>query len=384
MTSMTADLDSLIQQEFCLAPDLIYLNHAAVAPWPARTRAAVEAFARENATWGARHYPRWQEKEENLRHQFASLINAPSAEDIALLKNTSEALSQVAYGLTWEPGDNVVISNQEFPSNRIVWHSLASLGAEVREVDLSTAQSPEQALLSACDARTRLLSISAVQYATGLCMDLEVLGDYCRQQSILFCVDAIQSIGALPFDVQAIQADFVMADTHKWMLGPEAVALFYCRPSLRESLTLHEFGWHMLEDSTNYTASDWVISPTARRFECGSPNMLGIHAASASLELIAEIGMAHIAERVLSNTQLAVQRIADSAVLELISDPTPARASGIITFRSQKIHSDALYRTLMQQNVVCAARGGGVRFSPHFYTSPKLILQALELAESLD
>ena len=225
---MADNLQQLIRREFPLRDDVHYLNHAAVSPWPRRTADAVCRFARENAEQGSLEYATWLRVESDLREQLRRLLNASSADDIALLKNTSEALSVVAHGVDWRDGDNVVISDQEFPSNRIVWESLAGHGVRVREVDLAAGPDPEQALIGACDQRTRLLAISSVQYGTGLRTDLERLGQRCREREILFCVDAIQSLGTLPMDVKRNHADFVMADGHKWMLGPEGLAVFYC------------------------------------------------------------------------------------------------------------------------------------------------------------
>lgn len=370
------------QDEFILDSGLIYLNHAAVAPWPQRTRDAVSAFAEENARRGSQGYPRWLQVERQLRQLLATLINAPAADDIALLKNTSEALSVVAYGLDWQAGDNIVISNEEFPSNRIVWQSLSQYGVEVREVDLAYGESPEAALLDACDNNTHLLSISAVQYASGLRMDLQRLGEACRSKNILFCIDAIQHIGALQFDVQAIHADFVMADGHKWMLGPEGLALFYVRPELRERLQLKQFGWHMVEQHHDFNKRQWTPAHSARRFECGSPNMLAIHALHASIQLILQTGMQHIEERVLANSRLMIDTIQQTDNLELLTNQDAARLSGIVTFRNTGKDSQQLYQTLMDNDVMCAARGGGVRFSPHFYNNDQEIEQALQMAAS--
>ena len=373
-------IEELIAVEFARQPELIYLNHAAVAPWPLRTQQAVEAFAQENHQFGARNYPIWVKIEQQTRQLLAQLINAPAADDIALLKNTSEGLSFIAYGLDWQAGDNVVISSQEFPSNRIVWHSLAQFGVEVREVDLLNAATPEDALLQATDKHTRLLSISSVQYASGLRVHLERLGEHCRAHDILFCVDAIQSIGALQFDVQAAQADFVVADGHKWMLGPEGVALFYCRRELQPVLKLHEYGWHMLADMTDYTATRWEFAANARRFECGSPNMLGIHALHASLSLLLEAGMAGVEARVLDKAQTLFELIKSSPSLSLLTDTRPGRYAGIVTFTHQEADATQLYQRLMQQGVICAARGGGIRFSPHFYSDTAQLAQAVNLA----
>jgi cysteine desulfurase/selenocysteine lyase len=368
--------------DFELQHDLIHLNHAAVAPWPRCTREAVEVFARENATQGSLHYADWIKQESQLRHLLAQLINARQADDIALLKNTSEALSVVAHGLAWQAGDNIVISDQEFPSNRIVWESLQDRGVEVRQVSLCSANSPEQALMQACDASTRLLAISSVQYASGLRVKLELLGPFCRDQSILFCIDAIQSIGALEFDVEAVNADFVMADGHKWMLGPEGLALFYSHKTAREQLRLHQFGWHMIEHHEDFDRKDWQIATSARRFECGSPNMLGIHALHASVSLILATGMPHIQRAVLANSETLFALIKSSTNLECITDMTPGRYGGIVVFRHKAIPSAHLYRHLIQHRVLCALRGGGIRFSPHFYTPQEHLQQAIKLADT--
>lgn len=260
---------STFLDEFTQAPGLRYLNHAAVAPWPKRAATAVARFAQENVLLGARDYPDWMIVEQRLRERLMRLLNAPSTDDIALVKNTSEALSFVAFGLDWKSGDQIVISDEEFPSNRIVWEALKPQGVEVIQVSLKV-DDPEAALLAACGPRTRLLSISAVQFATGLRLDLEVLGEGCKQRNVLFCIDAIQHLGALPFDVQASQCDFAMADGHKWLLGPEGLGVFYCRAQLRPQLKLHEFGWHMLEHMGDYNRTTWEPAVSARRFECGS------------------------------------------------------------------------------------------------------------------
>lgn len=356
-----------LSDEFALDPGLVYLNHAAVAPWPRRTARAVERFAEENLRQGATHYPRWMDKEAQLRGQCRDLVNAPSADDIALLKNTSEALSVVAHGLAWQTGDNVVISDEEFPSNRIVWESLRARGVETRRARLAAASSPEDALASCIDARTRLLSVSSVEYASGLRLDLDRLGEICRARGVLFCVDAIQSLGVLPFDVAACGADFVMADGHKWLLGPEGLALFYVRPGIRDQLRLNQYGWHMVEDALDFSRDDWRVAASARRFECGSPNMLGIHALSASLELLAEAGIANVAAEVLAHTAYLMDALAALPGIEILTPRAPGRYAGIVNFRHARVAPAELHARLVAQRVVCAQRGGGVRFSPHFY-----------------
>ena len=368
----------LPDDEFTLDSSVCYLNHAAVAPWPQRTVRAVERFARENGTLGAQHYPRWLVVERNLRGQLQQLVNAESPDEIALLKNTSEALSVVAWGIDWRPGDQVVITNREFPSNRVVWESLAGLGVEVIEADISPADQAEAAVIGCIGSRTRLVSVSSVQYSTGLALDLAAIGAACRARGVLFCVDAIQSIGVMPFDVQACQADFVMADGHKWMLGPEGLALFYCRRELQPMLTLRQYGWHMLEDMGDYERRDWRAADSARRFECGSPNMLGIHALQASVGLLLETGLEKIYQAVSRNISYLIDNMKSNGA-NILSESAPHRRAGIVTFERPGLDMRQLHRYLMENGVICALRGGGIRFSPHFYTRESDLARALSV-----
>ncbi|MGG2397235.1 aminotransferase class V-fold PLP-dependent enzyme [Pseudomonas sp. SH1-B] len=372
----------VFHDEFPQEQGLRYLNHAAVSPWPKRSAEAIRRFSEANVTYGARGYSDWLKAERSLRERLMRLMNAPSTGDIALVKNTSEALSFVAFGLDWRPGDQVIISDEEFPSNRIVWLALASQGVEVMEVSLK-GDDPEGALLAAVTPRTRLLSISAVQFASGLRLDLPRLGQGCRKHGVLFCIDAIQQLGALPFDVQAYGCDFAMADGHKWMLGPEGLGVFYCRTAVREQLKLHEYGWHMLEHAGDYNRQDWQPARSARRFECGSPNMLGAFALEASLSLLEEVGMEKVGEYLEERVQRLTDAIGKLPGAMLHSPLAARRRAGILNFSLAGWDNAALYQRLREEQVICVQRGAGVRLSPHFYTREQVIEETLGLLSQL-
>ncbi len=378
------NIQAQLRHEFPLNDDLVYLNHAAVGVWARRTADAVHAFAQENMQQGATDYPTWMHIEQSLRQQLTSLLHAEHSDDIALLKNTSEGLSIIAYGLDWQAGDNLVIAQQEFPSNRIVWESLHHQGVEVRLADVSE-DDPEGALLALCDAKTRLLSVSSVQYGNGMRMDLQRLGDACQQAHIFFCVDAIQSLGALDIDVQAIHADALIADAHKWLLGPEGIAVFYTTAAARERLKLHQFGWHMVEQVGDFDATNWQPAASARRFEAGSLNMLGIHALHAALSLTLEIGITHIERMLLERTCALMDMVIEDPQLELLSPTAWQRTSGIVSFRvngKSDAEHQALYQSFMQAKVICAHRAGSIRFAPHFYTPYSCFDTAWERVQS--
>jgi selenocysteine lyase/cysteine desulfurase len=215
-------------------------------------------------------------------------------------------------------------------------------------------------------------------------MDLVRIGEFCKQRGILFCIDAIQSIGAVQFDVQAYQADFVMADGHKWMFGPEGLGVFYTTSAARDKLKLTQYGWHMMKDIHNYENKPWEVHPTARRFECGSPNMLGIHAFSASLSLLLETGMATVEAQVLEKSDYLIDAIDKNGQLVLLSGRQSKLKSGIVIFKHLTVANEALYKYLQKNSVVCALRGGGIRFSPHFYNTFEEIDRALELISSVE
>ncbi|PCJ19040.1 MAG: hypothetical protein COB04_06590 [Gammaproteobacteria bacterium] len=253
----------------------------------------------------------------------------------------------------------------------------------MREVDLNSAENPEQALIKQMDSNTRLLTISSIQYASGLKMDLAPLGHHCRASETLFCVDAIQSLGAVPFDAQAIDADFVMADGHKWMLGPEGLALFYCKQEIQPQLKLNQFGWHMVEHQGDYDRTDWSPATNAQRFECGSPNMMGIHALSASLSLLLEVGLAEVDALIQTKVDYLLEQLQLIPGLSIHSPLERKSRSGIINFTINNVNHALLHKQLVQSNIICAYRGGGIRFSPHFYTPDSALRSAIETLKLL-
>lgn len=366
---------------FQLDDHILHLNHAAVAPWPKVTRDAVVAFADENVSIGSQNYDQWLQTEQQLKQKLVRLINAESTDEIAILKNTSEGLSLIAQGLKFESGDNIVIPAEEFPSNKVVWQALESQGIELRQVPVQTSEQPEQALIDAINEHTRLLSCSSVQYARGLRLDLNLIGKACKHNDTLFCVDAIQSLGAIAFDAQKCQADFVVADGHKWMCAPEGTALFYCRQSVQPLLQLRQFGWHMLKDAFNFAHKheQMQIADNAQRFESGSPNMMGITALNASLGLLLDIGIDNIQAKVIANASYLIEQLQQLPDITILTLTGQDRYAGIVTFQKDGLDNLKLYQYLQDNNVICACRGGGIRFSPHFYTSKQVMDRALKV-----
>ncbi|MCB1774171.1 MAG: aminotransferase class V-fold PLP-dependent enzyme [Gammaproteobacteria bacterium] len=365
--------------EFPLDPDLCYLNHAAIGPWPRRTAQVVANFAQQVMQRGGSDYPDWLQTEARLRERLARLVNVDSADDIALVKNTSEGLSIISQGLAWADGDVVVGLHGDFCSNQMAWQALADRGVQYRAVDALSAVDPEQALIDALEPAARLLAISTVHFATGYRFDMARLAGACRERGVLLSVDVIQSLGAVPFDQEAVRADFITCGGHKWLLSPEGQGFLYCRPSLRDQVRLHQYGWAMRASPYGFERDDWEVAPTARRFEAGTPNMLGIHGMDASLGLFEEIGMERVAALLEQNISLLEHGLRAIDGIEILSPSEPGKRAGILTFRHPACSGSDLHAALSVRNVICSPRAGGIRLSPHFYTPERVLQCTIEI-----
>jgi len=360
------------RDEFPVTENLIYLNHAAVAPLPRRTAVAMQTLAQDALDCGALHYDRWLDTYEAVRVAAAKLIGAQRNE-IALVKNTSEGISMVAQGLHWHPGDRIVAFREEFPSNYYPWLRLASRRCTV---DWLSVPDPLEKIEAACTG-AKLLAISFVQYLSGFRANLNAIGEICQRHHCFFFVDAIQGLGAFPLNVETAHIDALAADGHKWLLGPEGCGFLYVRKSRQDSIFPEEFGWTNVAGYNDYSSRDMTLRQDAGRYECGTLNTIGCYGLRASLELILEVGTERISA--------AVRELTDRLLLgainkgyELLGDRTPENAAGIIAIQKPGIDSRKVVHDLKQRGILAAPRQGWVRMSPHFYISPEEIDRVVE------
>jgi len=354
---------------FPVTRELVYLNHAGVAPISTRAEDALARYAAEATRRGAFDYDRVYDTEvERVRGRAATLLGA-RPEEIAFVKNTTEGLGLVAAGLDWRPGEQVVTCDLEYPSNVYPWWGLRPQGVETLMLRSHDGRLPWERLDEALrDPRTRLLALSSVEFGSGFRNDLVGLGRLCRERGVLFCVDAIQSLGALPLDVEACGIDFLAADGHKWLLSVEGCGIFFCASRLLDRLQPRLLGWRSVVDNRNFDRYHLELQPGAGRFEEGTPNTGGIFALGAAIDLLLEIGVDAIGERVLALTDRLVQGL-EARGAELRSSRAEGEASGIVSF---SLPGEAPGRTvgrLRARNILVAERRGGVRASPHFYNS---------------
>ena len=367
-----------IRQEFPVTQELIFFDHARVAPLPERVRKVVTGFVDEATRFGTAHYETWMAGIEQSRKSFARLINA-GTDEVAFVKNTSEGLSIVANGLDWKSGDNVVIPDIEFPANVYPWWNLKRLGVETRMVHAIEGRVLFDDLVKQVDARTRLISISSVECNSGFRPDLNRIGAFCKEKGILFCVDAIQSLGLLPMDVKRDHIDFLSADGHKWMLSVEGLGGFYISKDVLEKVYPVTVGWGNMVNAENFMDYEFAFRPGAQRFEEGSPNTMSIHAFGSALDLLMETGIENIEKQVMALGDTILEQLQRRG-LKVYSSTRPEERSGNIAFVMNQDVS-RLDEWMLGNKVKLTVRDGLVRLSPHFYNSEDEILKFFDLLD---
>lgn len=371
IASPATSLPQSLRTQMPIAQRLVYFDHAAVAPLPAPTRDAIAGWLAEATQEGDVAWPRWSRRIEQVRARAASLIAAQPAE-IALVPNTTSGISLVAEGYPWREGDNVVTLANEFPSNQYPWMNLASRGVETRRVAVADGVPDMDRLAAACDERTRIVSVSWVGYASGWRMDVPRLGELCRRRGCLLFLDAIQGLGVFPLDVHAAGVDFLAADGHKWLLGPEGAGLLFVKHEHLNLLRPLNCGWNSVVAASDYTRIELNLRDEAARYEGGSQNMVGMLGLGASLDLLAGVGLAPhaspLADQVLAITDYACERLTALDATLLAPRVGPHR-SGIVTFGLAGRDPHDIRRRLEAAGVIVRCRAGGVRISPHAYNT---------------
>ncbi|HEV3115935.1 MAG TPA: aminotransferase class V-fold PLP-dependent enzyme [Gemmataceae bacterium] len=360
-----------LRDELPITRHWAFFDHAAVAPITSRAQRAMNEWAADMAENGDANEPRWVRRVEEVRRLAGQLVNADPL-DIAFIKNTSEGIGIVAEGFPWQAGDNIITAAEEYPANIYPWMNLANRGVEVRMIASRDRRLWIEDVRAAMDGRTRVVSLSWVEYASGFRNDLSAIGSLCRERGILFFVDAIQGLGVFPLDVQRTPIDFLAADGHKWLLGPEGAGILYVRRELVDRLHAVGVGWNSVVGSRNFSQIDFRLKPHAGRWESGSLNVAGITTLGASMELLLEIGIANIAERILALTDHLCGR-AEPAGLEVFSSRQPGDKSSIVSLIVPGADARQLVKLCRSQGFVINQRAGRIRISPHCYNTTEEI-----------
>lgn len=357
---------------FPICRDRIFLAHAAVTVLPGCVADAICDYTRVSSH-AHQEFGDVLRDVKHARRTCAQLIGA-HADEIALLGPTSLGLSLFANGLDWQPGDEVLCYHGDYPANVYPWLELRRRGVIVRYLEpAAPGEITPELVERALAPRTKLVALASAHFFTGYRIDVEAIGALLHARGVLFSLDAIQTLGAFPLDVEKAHVDFLSADAHKWMLGPLAIGIVYVRRAHFERLRPTLLGaWNV--EAPNFIAQDEIVFvPTAQRYEPGVLNIAGILGMKAALDLFLAHGMEVVAARLLELKAHLVGQL-EPLGFHILSAKEGANASSITTFRHATASSTALFGALEKAHVVASLRHDRegrdyLRFSPHFYNT---------------
>jgi len=349
--------------------DLVYLNHAAVAPLSFRVRDAVDRYQTRRALKGIEPYPWILRTVQETRERLATLLHA-RADQVAFTLNTTDGLNIVAQGIEWEPGDHVLLNDLEFPANVYPFVNLRSKGVTVDRIAATDHKITPEQIARQITERTKLVSISHVQFGTGAKADLTAIGKLCRDRDILFVVDAIQSLPYSEIDVERDAIDFLACGGQKWMMSDTGIAFIYASDRALERIHPGYLGWSSIENPFDFTIRPDELRTGAARFENGTLNFAGLTALHASLAFFFECGLKEIERAVLDLANDLIDRLERHGI-SVITPKHEREHAGIVSFEFP--NAEAVFERLHKENIVISLRQGRLRASPHFYNTEEEI-----------
>lgn len=373
--------EELRRLEFPVVRDKIFLAHGGDCPLPRRVAEAVAQYARA-ATEGDQEKVVYPKILSEGRERAAKILGC-QPEEVAFVGPTSLALSFVASGLKFRRGDNVLIYFDDYPSNVYPWMALAEQGVEVRLMNTrGLGLIRPKDVIGQVDENTRLVALASCHFISGYRLDLHSIGTSLRERNILFCVDAIQTVGAFP--TQAAVTDMLAADAHKWLLGPCGAGLMYVRQPIQEKLTPPVYGWHNVRCPEFVAQEELVLRHGAARYEAGTHNLVGLVGLVAAMELLLEIGLEAISAELLRKRAWLVSALQAKGCHVLHADAPPENSSGITSFFHPGKDPAVLHQKLLEAHIITSLRTDRkgqkyIRLSPHFYNTEAELGRVLEL-----
>ncbi len=343
-----------------------YLNHAATGPFSVRLLDVMNEYFRTRSEDKIDDFPAFVKTVEETKNMLADYMNTDSSR-IAFLDNTTNGLNLLAQGLHWEDGDEIILNDLEFPANIYPFMNLEKRGVKILIVKSHDGIVSAEDIIENITPRTRLVSVSMVQFLSGYRIDLNKLGSECSRKGVILSVDAIQGMGAFRLDVRECNIDFVSCGTQKWMLGLQGLSFIYVSGELQKKLDPVYVGWLGVNDGWNLLDYNLSLKDSAERFQPGSLNSAGIYALHASLNLFREFGISEVEQNVLSNSKLLISELKKLGIEPLLPEGEEKYLSGIISFRHNNAYS--ILEILQQKKIETAVREGILRISPHFYNN---------------
>ncbi len=349
-----------------LKNNIIYFNHAAAGPLSLKVKDALDNLIKEKSESNIDDFISMLKIFNETKVEVAELINS-SADRIAFADNTTNGINILAQGINWKKGDRVLLNDVEFPANVYPFLNLKNYGVEIDFVKSQNGIVTAEDIIENIKPKTKLISVSQVQFLSGYKIDLETIGKFCREKEIIFCVDAIQGLGAVKLDVQKFNIDFISCGTQKWLMGLQGLAVIYISETLQKNINPKYVGWTSVEDAWNLLDYKLNLKESAESLQNGTLNSLGIYALNAALKLFKEFGYEKIEQTIISNSKYFIDELKNIGIQSLLSEADENNIAGIVSFKRDE--SQKIFKHLSNKKIICAVREGVVRFSPHFYNA---------------
>lgn len=354
----------------------IYLNHASLSPVPQPVIDKANLFLKRRSETHIDDMSLYISDTEEAKQKLALLLNG-DADRFAFFDNTSTGLNILAQGIDWKPGDRVLLNDVEFPSNVYPFLNLKHLGVEIDFVHSKKGAVNSNDIIAAVRPETRLISLSAVQFLSGYRANLKRIGEFCRERGIIFSVDAIQALGALPVDVNECKIDFLSSGTQKWLLGLMGLSFIYITEELQHEITPRFVGWASMENQTSLLDYNFTFKKSADALQNGTINMIGVNALIGALDLLHAVGSSRIESRILEHTLYMNERLQETGIKPLSAKYKMKNLSGIVSFSSPR--AKLIHQKLTEAKISSSLREGFIRLSHHFYNTTDELDAAVEV-----
>ncbi len=355
---------------------IIYFNHASTGPIPYFALQAVQEYLTERSSKSIDNYEKIIHTTLETKEIVAKFINS-SPDRIAFIDNVSNAMNLLAQGLRWEKGDEIILFDIEFPANVYPFLNLRREGVVVKILKTKNGKVDYGEIEKEITTKTKLLSISHVQFLSGFRADLEKIGNLCKDNGIVFSVDAIQSLGVVNIDVQKMKIDFLASGIQKWLLGLEGTTLIYISKELQDKIEPKYVGWLSVKDPWNILDYKLDLDETAHRFENGTLNYAGIYSLNSNIKFFSSIGINEIENSIINNSKFLIYLL-EKEKFELLFKPVEeSELAGIVTIKVT--NPEEIYKKLRAEKIHISLREGYLRFSPHFYNTEEEIFNAVEV-----
>jgi selenocysteine lyase/cysteine desulfurase len=343
-----------------------YFNHAAISPLPTRVIEKLDDYIQIRSETDIEPYFETLSQATGAKDKLAKLLNVNSAL-IAWSSNVSNSLNILAQGLDWKHGDEIILNNIEFPSNIYPFLNLKNKGVNILFAKDENGVVDLTQIEKLITPKTKLISISMVQFLTGYRADLKSIGELCRKNNIIFCVDGIQGVGAVQIDIVDCNIDFFAGGTHKWLMGLQGLGYFYLSEKLFDIVNQKHVGWTSVKNTWDLLDYNLNLLETADKFQIGTLPRIAIIALNSSLSLFEEIGYDRIENQIISNSAFLIELLIENGYKPILANALKENIAGIVSFTHD--NSVKIVKQLESQNIICSVREGMIRISPHFYNT---------------